>query len=85
MLRLRISCRARSRVLRVCFQFAATPRPPDLTDETLNNVACVVMSLRRIDGGEPVVPDARIVMKVADSDANVGVFTRSIFNPLLST
>jgi hypothetical protein len=64
-------------------QFAATARPDDLLDETLNNVACVVLTLVRSTGD--VVAEAKLVMKVAQSEGEEGVFTRSVFNPLVST
>jgi hypothetical protein len=58
-------------------------RPEDLSNETLNNVGSIVVTLVRSTGD--VVAEAKLVMKVDQSEEKEGIFTRSVFNPLVST
>ena len=64
-------------------QFPALQRPKGLSDETLNNAACIAMTLVRPSGD--IVAQAMLVVKVTDSDDNLGSFTRAVFNPLVAS
>jgi len=55
-------------------------RPKHLSDETLNNVACIVMSLTTDSG---TIATAKLVVKISDTEESIGTFTRFVFNPFL--
>ena len=62
-------------------QAPALQRPADLSDEVLNNVASIEVSLHQ---GEKKLAVAQLVTKIVEDAKEKNVFKRKVFNPLVN-